>query len=145
MRYIIWGWATVFDADGREVTDRDVLRQLSVFVDEEDLFATDYIGGTPEENAIVAALERSGQLRFALRDGEGSLRVLTEYVARRALTAAELRWLCEYTLGQWSDGMGECVFVPSGPFADYKLQPLSKHEVSGTEYPFVEVVGAAHA
>jgi hypothetical protein len=101
---------------------------------------TDYIGGTPEEDEIVAALERSGQLRFALREGESSLRVVSTFVARRPLTTAELNWLRKDTLGQWSDGMGESVFVPSGPFKDFKLQPLSEDEVTAQGYPFVDVI-----
>ncbi len=136
-----WGWAAVFDLAGREVTDVAVLRQLAGFVNEEDAPATDYIGGTPEEDTIAEALEPSGQLRFTLRDGERRLRVFNEYVARRPLTPAELRWLGDYTLGQWSDGMGEYVFVPSGPFEGYKLQPLDQHEVAAPEYPFIEEVG----
>jgi hypothetical protein len=84
-------------------------------------------------------LEPTGRLRFELHDDEEMLRVVNEYVARRRLTAAELQWLSEYTLGQWSDGMGECVFVPSGPFEDYKLQPLDKHEIEVSLYPFIEL------
>jgi hypothetical protein len=142
VRYVIWGWAAVFDSDGGRVTDRAILRQLADFVDDDDLLATDYIGGTPEEDTIAEALEPSGRLRFSLRDGEPMLRVVNEYAARRPLTAAELRWLGEYTLGQWSDGMGECVFVPSGPFEGYKLQPLGEQEVDDPEYPFIQVMEA---
>src|SRR5262245_23548382 len=129
MRYVIWGWAAVFDPDGQEVNDLAILRQLAGFVDEEDLYATDYIGGTPEEDEIAAALERSGQIRFALHEGERSLRVLSTFVARRPLTASELDWLRNDTLGQWSDGMGECIFVPSGPLKDFSIHPLSEYEV----------------
>ncbi len=142
MRYVIWGWATVFDPDGEEITDLDVLFQLAGIVDQDDSPATDYIGGTPQEDVIAAALEPSGRLRFALRDGEGMLREVNEYVARRPITAEELRWLGEFTLGQWSDGMGECVFVTSGPFDRYKIQPFDKHEVAAAEYPFIQVLEA---
>jgi hypothetical protein len=144
VRYIIWGWAAVFDVDGEEVTDRAVLGQLAGFVDADDLLATDYIGGTPEEDAVADALEPSGRLRFALRDGEAMLRVFNEYVARRPLTAEQLRWLAEYTSGQWSDGMGESIFVPGGPFKDYKLQPLDQHEVDASDYPFIHVASPEH-
>lgn len=140
MRYVIWGWAVVFDPEGNEITDLKVLRQLAGFVDEEDFLATDYIGGSPEEDAIASALEPSGRLRFAIRDGEPSLRVFNEYLARRSLSPAELQWLRTYTLGQWSDGMGECIFVPNGPLAGCKLQPLGEDEVAVPEYPFVEVL-----
>ena len=140
LRYVIWGWATVFDPEGREVHDRAVRQQLAGFVDKEDLYATDYIGGTPDEDEIAGALERSGQLLFSLHERETILRVLLTFVARRRLTAAELDWLRADTLGQWSDGMGESVFVPSGPLAEYKLQPLSQCEVADPGYPFVTVI-----
>lgn len=140
MQYVIWGWATVFDPDGQEVHDLAILSQLAGFVDAEDLFATDYIGGTPEEDEIAAILERSGQLRFALKEGEASLRVLFTFVARRPLTTSQLNWLRKDTLGQWSDGMGECVIVPSGQFKDFKLQPLSEDEVAMSGYPFINMI-----
>jgi hypothetical protein len=140
VRYVVWGWAAVFDPDGGLVADRSVLRDLSGYVDDEDLCATDYLGGTDEEDRLAAALERGGRLRFDLRDGEEWLRVFNEYHANRPLSESEVARLREYTAGQWSDGMGECVFVPRGPYKDYKLQPLDRHEVSAADYPFVEVV-----
>jgi hypothetical protein len=112
-------------------------------VDDEDLYATDYLGGTDEEDRLATALERSGRLRFDLRDGEEWLRVFNEYRANRPLSASEVGCLREYTAGQWSDGMGECVFVPRGPYKEFKLQPLDRDEVSAAEYPFVEFVAEA--
>ena len=140
VQYVIWGWAVAVDPEGRVVDDPAILDELAGFIDEEDLYATDYIGDTPPEDAIAAALERSGQLRFALKAGEASLRVFTTFVSRRPLTSEELDWLRYYVLGQWSDGMGESLFVPSGPFENYQLQPLGEHEVEATGYPFVEAL-----
>src|SRR5262245_22634214 len=111
MKYVIWGWATVFDPTGGVITDRGILSALASFVDDEDLYQTDFIGGNPQEDAIASALERSGQLRFTLLPGEDELRVLSTFIARRALSSAELEWLRRDTLAQWSDGMGECLFV----------------------------------
>jgi hypothetical protein len=142
LKYLIWGLAVVFDADGAEVDDQAILGELAGFVPDEDSFATDFIGGTEKENALAAALDRSGQLRFAYDHEQDCLRVLTEYSARRELNEAEVNLLCEYTLGQWSDGMGECVFVPNGPHAEYKLQPLGKNEVTVSRYPFIHVTPA---
>ena len=68
------------------------------------------------------------------------LRVLSTFDATRPLSTSELNWLRMDTLGQWSDGMGECLFVPSGPFKDYKLQPLIEDEVTASSYPFVTIV-----
>jgi hypothetical protein len=140
VRYVIWGWAAVFDPDGHEVHDLATLQQLAGFVDAEDLYATDYIGGTPQQDEIAAALVRSGQLRFALHEGESSLRVLSTFIARRPLSTLELNWLRKDTLGQWSDGMGENVFVPSGPFMDFSIQPLDEHEAAVQGYPFVSII-----
>lgn len=140
VRYLIWGWVAVFNPDGKLVIDRSVLHDLSGFVDDEDLYATDYLGGTDEEDQLATFLERSGQMRFELCDGENSLRVINEYRARHLLKASEVRCLRGYTAGQWSDGMGECLCVPRGPYKNYKLQPLDGQEVSAAEYPFVEVI-----
>ena len=140
MKYVIWGWAAVFDPDGHEVTDRTILSALSSFFDAEDLYQTDYIGGTEQEDAIAAALERSGHIRFALLPGEDRLRVRSTFFARRRLTGQELDCLRQDTLGQWSDGMGECLFVPDGPYRNYSLQPLDDHEAADPDYPFVEVI-----
>jgi hypothetical protein len=139
LRYTLWGWVAVFDPDDIEVTDPFILPQLAGFVVEEDLYATDYLDDFGQEGALAAALERSGQLRFTFHEGEKRLRVYNEYQSRRPLTDAEIRCLCEYTLGQWSDGMGECIFVRSGPLKDYHLQPLNAEEVGETPYPFVEI------
>lgn len=141
MKYVIWGWAVVFDANGNVATDPVVLSELAQFIDPEDLYQTDYIGGTPEEDAIAEALDRSGQLRFFFQDGSEYLRVLSTFIARRTLSDHELNWLRENTLGQWSDGMGECLFLPDGIYKDYKLQPLDRFEVGNDlEYPYVELV-----
>ena len=140
MRYIIWGWAQVIDANDQLVSDTSILRQLAGFVDEDDLYATDYIGGSADEDAIAEVLLRSGQMRFALDDGKGCLRVFLTFEARRPLTAAELNWLRKYTLGQWSDGMGESLFMTSGPFKDFLIQPLDSADGMPSGYPFVEVV-----
>lgn len=139
MRYIIWGYAAVFGAGDLPVEDPSVVRQLAGYVDEDDLYATDYIGGTPEEDAIAAALLRSGQIRFEAIEGQPVLRITTSYDARRPLAPAESEWLREYTMGQWSDGMGECLFVRDGQFAGYHIQPLMPDEVEAADYPFVEV------
>lgn len=137
MKYVIWGWTTVFNPDGAEVRDHTVFRQLSGYL--VDLYATDYIGGTEPEDALASALERSGQLRIEYREGEDCMRVVSVYVTKRALSAGECALLVGTTLGQWSDGMGESVFVEAGPFEDFKLQPLSERVAGVPDYPFVEI------
>jgi hypothetical protein len=54
MRYIIWGWAAVFDADDRCVSDRTVLQELSTFIPDDDSYATDFLGGPGEESLAAA-------------------------------------------------------------------------------------------
>lgn len=140
MRYVIWGWAEVIDPDDRPVLTRSVLRDLASFVDDEDYFATEFLGGDTEEDRLAAALLPSGRLRFALRDDEDRLRVINEYRSTRPLSDSELACLCAYTLGQWSDGLGECVVVPRGGYKDFMLHPLMGQEAGVDEYPFVEVI-----
>lgn len=140
MRYVVWGWAEAFDPGGSLVADRAILRDLSGFVDDEDLYATDYLGGNEAEDRLATVLERGGRLRFDLKEDEAQLRVFNEYCSTRPLSQSEVNCLREYTARQWSDGLGECVFVPRGPYKDYKLQPLDQHEAAAAEYPFVEVI-----
>jgi hypothetical protein len=140
MKYVIWGWAIVCDEQGNQVQDRAILRELANYVDEPDLYQTDYLGGTPEENALAEALERSGQLRFSLREGEQVLRVLSTFIARRPLKDLEIELLRNDTLAQWSDGMGESIWIQEGPYKDYCLKPLDADDVLSPGYPFVEII-----
>jgi hypothetical protein len=135
MRLRFCGLAVVFSPDGSEVHDPGVLRQFHGY--RLDEYATDYIGGTPLEDGLVAAMERSGEMWFEYRAGY-LLQVFMEFKPTRKLTEAELAWLKPDVLGQWSDGMGECVFIESGPLKDYKLQPLSPQEAGEPEYPHTE-------
>lgn len=84
-------------------------------------------------------MERSGEMWFEYHSGP-LLRVLMEYKPTRRLTEAELARLKSDALGQRSDGMGECVFIESGPLEDCKLQPLTPDEADDPDYPRVEWV-----
>lgn len=64
MRYTIWGWAAVLTPNGDEVMGPGVLRQLGRFVNDEDLYATDFLGGNPQEDSLASVLERSGRLQY---------------------------------------------------------------------------------
>ena len=76
------------------------------YVYDEEKF-TDYLGGPPEETALAALLQPGGYLHFQ-HDGTAShLIVFTEYLSSRPLTEVEIETLVDYTLGQWSDGIGE--------------------------------------
>jgi hypothetical protein len=135
--YVIWGWACVFAPDGDEVRDRTAFRLLSGYL--VDQYATDHLGGTEAKDALAVALERSGQLRFVYEEGEERMRAVSAYRAKRRLSEAELALLVGDTLGQWSDGMGECVFIRTGPLEEHKLQPITEVQFNRVDYPYVEI------
>lgn len=66
----------------------------------EDNFA-DYIRGSKEWKHKV----KEGFMHFEWRGD--SLWAVTEYELNEAMTPAELQELKDYTVGQWSDGIGE--------------------------------------
>ena len=104
VRIVIRGAAAVFRG-GEQITDPDTLRLLDGLVYDAERF-TEYLGVSPEEEELVAALEPGGHISFGYPDG-GLLTATTEYRSRRLLTDAEVCLLVAYTLGQWSDGIGE--------------------------------------
>src|SRR5690242_4410276 len=104
-RIVIQGAAAVFKDDA-PIADPGILRSLDGLVYDQERF-TDYLGGPPEEDALAAALEPGGYITFSYRDGTEQLAAITEYCSRRPLSDAELHLLVDYTMGQWSDGIGE--------------------------------------
>jgi hypothetical protein len=138
LRIVIRGAAAVF-RDDVPVTDPAVLRSLDGLVYDGERF-TDYIGGPPAENALAAALEPGGIIRFGYREGDDLLSATTEYRSRRPLTDAELRLLVGYTMGQWSDGIGENWTCISPDRCGYSIMCLTAGDGVGPDYPAVEVV-----
>jgi len=98
--------AAVFDSDDEEVTSADVLRQLDGIIYEDEAF-TDFLGGPSHETAIALLLEHVGRLSFRFDESLQQLVTVTEYRAARLFQDDELSTLVDYTLGQWSDGIGE--------------------------------------
>jgi hypothetical protein len=130
-RIVIRGLAAVFDDDVR-ITDPSVLRKLSGVRYDGERF-TDYLGGPPEEDALAEALEPGGGLSFEYADDGGDCLVATtEYSLRRALTDAELALLVDYTMGQWSDGIGENWSCDSKSRCGYTIMCLTQGD---TELP----------
>ena len=119
-RIVIRGSAAVFRDDVR-VTDADILRSLDGIAYDEERF-TDYLGGPPEENVLAAALLPGGVIRFGYRKGDDVLSATTEYRTNRPLTDDELRLLVDYTMGQWSDGVGENWMCISPDKCGYSIQ-----------------------
>jgi hypothetical protein len=136
-RIIIRGAAAVFRSD-EQVTDHGVLGSLDGLVYDEERF-TDYIGGPPEEDELAAALEPGGILSFGYRGGD-LLTVTTEYRTRRPLTDVEVLLLVKYTMGQWSDGIGENWTCCSPEKCGYSIMCLTAGDGVGPVYPAVEVV-----
>lgn len=134
-RIVIRGAAAVFRSD-EQVTDPGVLGSLDGLVYDEERF-TDYIGGPPAEDELVAALEPGGILSFGYRGGH-LLAATTEYQTRRPLTDAEVRLLVDYTMGQWSDGIGENWTCCSPEKCGYSVMCLTAGD--GPVYPTVEVI-----
>ena len=63
--------------------------------------------GDGEASAPLAALGLGGGfIALGYAAAQNELIAKTEYTAPRALTAQEIEALVEYTLGQWSDGVG---------------------------------------
>ena len=137
-RVVIRGAAAVF-RDDKQVNDPAILRLLDGLVYDEEQF-TDYLGGPLEEDKLAAALEPGGIIRFSYRDGDELLAAATEYRSRRQLTEAELKLLVDYTMGQWSDGIGENCTCTSPDKCGYSIMCLTAGDGVGPGYPTVEIV-----
>jgi hypothetical protein len=132
------GRAAVFKNDQR-ITDAAVLRTLAGVRYDDERF-TDYLGGPPEEDALAHALEPGGTLTFDYVEGEDSLTAITQYRARRDLASAELSLLVDYTMGQWSDGIGENWTCESASRYGYAIMCLTPGDVDlPTPYPLVQI------
>jgi hypothetical protein len=159
IRIAIRGYAAVRRAGERgesweAVTEPTILRTLDGLVADDETF-TEYLGPgglqpTPEELALAEVLEPGGVISFSYRDGDPVLTATTEYRSPRPLTPTELRALVEYTMGQWSDGIGENLFQ-CPIHTEYHFLCLWSKEVVlecwpvanvGGEYPAVEVTEA---
>jgi hypothetical protein len=137
-RIIIRGSAAVF-RDDEQVTDPSVLRKLNGLVYDDERF-TDYLEGSPEEDAVADALEPGGNIRFSHSSGADLLTATTEYDTRRPLTDSELRLLVDYTMGQWSDGIGENWECFSAERCGYTIMCLTAGDGVSPEYPSVQII-----
>ena len=140
-RVTIRGSAAVLRGDD-PVTDPAVLRALDGVVYDDEGF-TDYVWGRPGVGALAADLEPGGAIRFAYRDGDDVLSATTEYTCRRPLANAEVRLLADYTMEQWSDGIGENWAGTSAERCGYTILCLTSVHGVGPGYPRVKVIGPA--
>ena len=108
----IKGPAVVFDFLSREATDSTVavvedpalLRTLHGL--EHDEVFSDYMSDGGDRTLADAGVT-GGTLSFEFDETTGVLFGLTTYSAPRLLNEEELSLLKEYTVGQWSDGIGD--------------------------------------
>ncbi len=106
-RITIVGVAFVFrDNDEQLESDPAILSCLNGYIYGDERF-TDYLGGSKAEDALAKTLTPSGYLRFTYDGQADHLMAITEYEAIRLLDEDELSLLVAYTMGQWSDGVGE--------------------------------------
>jgi hypothetical protein len=142
IRIVISGWAAVFEGD-RQITYPVALRKLDGLL-YDDVYFTDFLGqlvGIDVEDSLSAALERSGTLLFKYVKGSRLLRLITEYRAKRSLSLEELEALVTYTVGQWSDGIGEGFYQCDSPKrCGYSVVCLAEDEAGEVHYPMVEVI-----
>jgi hypothetical protein len=133
----IRGAAAVYRED-EQVIDPAILRSLDGLVCDEERF-TDYIGAAPPEDAVAAALEPGGLLQFSYEEGEELLTAITEYRTLRTLTKEEFDLLVDYTMGQWSDGIGENWTGCSEDYCGYAIMCLTPGDRLRPNYPSVQV------
>jgi hypothetical protein len=140
-RIIIEGLAAVFREEA-EVSDPATLWSLDGLAYDDERF-TDYLGGPPEEDALAEALDGGGSLRFAYRVGVPALIATTDYHSKRPLCESELQALVAYTMGQWSDGIGENWTCESEERCGFTIMCLTPGDGVGAGYPSVRVIEEA--
>ena len=96
-----------------------------------------------KRDVLAAALESGGHLRFNYQEGETLLGAITEYRTKRALSEAELRLLVDYTMGQWSDGIGENWTCESHEHCGYTVMCLTPGDDVPDGYPRVHTIDEA--
>lgn len=136
-RILIRGLAAVFQEE-EQIVDPAILRSLRNLVYDDERF-TDYLAG-PEEDDIATALEPGGVIKFDYHEGRTLLVAETEYRSNRPLTNRELQLLVAYTMGQWSDGIGENWTGESADRCGYTIMCLTSGDGIPEEYPMVQVI-----
>lgn len=101
MKIRISGPVSVFDDSDNIIEDIKILKLFRKMELSEEL-CSDYIDGDLEKIGITG-----GSLKLSLNQNAKKLLVVTEYSSPGLLTELELTELVEFTIGQWSDGIGE--------------------------------------
>ena len=107
--------AVVFDFHSEEATDDEtpVVEEAEILkslhgLESKELFS-DYMSDGGDQTLPKAGVS-GGQLRFEYDEKSKQLYGVTEYSAPRGLSESELATLKDYTVGQWSDGIGSNFF-----------------------------------
>jgi len=105
MKLKISAKATVLGGNDSPVRDAVRLGALDGITHDECF--SDYFLDDPHTKALPAKGVSGGYLRFRFRSDRQELWAETEYDLREPLTDEETKAVVTYTLGQWSDGIGE--------------------------------------
>jgi hypothetical protein len=138
LRIVVQGLAAVYRKD-EPISDISILRSLDGLAYDDERF-TDYLGGPAEEDALAAVLESGGSLRFRYCEGDSLLVASTEYRSKRPLSESELHLLVDYTMGQWSDGIGENWVCESEERCGFTVMCLTAGDGVPSEYPSVQLI-----
>jgi hypothetical protein len=139
----IIGRAHVFSND-EPVADAKLLATLDGTEYTEERFS-DYISDGPAErrssvvDAVAKAVKRGGILRFTYDGKSPWLTATVAYETKRPLTQPEADWLVEYTMAQWSDGIGENISQFSEDDYGYMIVCDTELYTPGGSYPSVAI------
>ncbi len=96
------------EGDTPVVETREILESLDGL--EHDEVFSDYLYDSSGQNILVNAGISGGLLQFWFDQKTNRLMGSTEYSLQRQLSKTEIDLLKEYTIGQWSDGIGSNFF-----------------------------------
>lgn len=111
-------YASVFDfkrvdpdtgEEGVFVEDAAILKTLDGLAYDEEVFS-DYLLDGENAGELEDAGISGGGLEFSFDNASGRLTGRTEYQLERALSPDQIALLKDYTIGQWSDGIGSNFF-----------------------------------
>jgi len=94
---------------GLFVDSEEALRMLDGLAYKDECFS-DYLGDGDETRNLKKIGIEGGFLEFSFDDKDKHLLACTKYLISRFLSEKEIDLLKEYTIGQWSDGIGSNFF-----------------------------------
>jgi hypothetical protein len=121
--------ASVLDVAAGDRLVTDVARLAALDRISSDECFSDYLLDNSDTKELPSKGVSGGYLRFRLRSDLKQLWVETEYDLRERLSDKDMESLVDFTLGQWSDGIGEN-FCPA--FAERTGLFLSIHVKDAT-------------